>query len=313
MQNASQHFYLESLFDAAFQWLCRNRKKHPPSSDIWDLRRGWNEQSNAVIKEFADGSYLFDVQKKITLSCGETIALWSSRDALVIKVLTAIMQEKLKPFLSKACYHLKGNGGVKGAVRDVTSLLPKYKFSCKTDVKSYYDSIDHFTLLMKLHDYISDRKIINYVCQFLNRCVEWGGLYQEIKRGIPRGASLSPLLGAFYLLDLDREMGKLDVKYIRYQDDILILSSTRWKLKKAIRVLNKTFNELGLEQHPDKTLVGRTERGFDFLGYFFKPGFISVSRQAIDRFKERIARLYEQGADSVRIGQYAKRWHAGIH
>ena len=43
------------------------------------------------------------------------------------------------------------------------------------------------------------------------------------------------------------------------------------KFRKAIRVLNKTFNESGLEQHPDKTLIGRTERGFSFLGYFLKP------------------------------------------
>jgi hypothetical protein len=210
--------------------------------------------------------------------------------------------------LSKTCYHIKGNGGLKGAVRDVVKQLPKYKFFCKTDVKSYYDSIDHFTLLMKLHDYITDKKIIDYVWQFLNRTVEWGGLYRDMKRGIPRGASLSPLLGAFYLLDLDKKMEKLDVKYIRYMDDILILAKTRWKLRKAIRVLNKTFNKLGLEQHPDKTLIGRSERGFDFLGYFLKPGSLSVANTTIKRFKQRIARLYEQGADINRIRDYVKKW-----
>ena len=260
------------------------------------------------MESFRTGAYRFDVQTKITLSCGETIALWSSRDALIIKVLTAILQEKLKPFLLRSCYHLKGHGGLKGAVRDVMNQLPKYKFFCKTDVYSYYDSIDHYVLLMKLHHYVEDRTIIRYVWQFLNRCVEWGGLYQDIQSGIPRGSSLSPLLGAFYLLDLDREMEKLDVKYFRYMDDILILAPTRWKLKKAIRVLNQTFNELRLEQHPDKTLIGRTERGFDFLGYHIEPEQLSVANKTTERFKERIARLYEQGADAVSIEQYVRRW-----
>ena len=257
---------------------------------------------------FRKGDYQFDVQKKIVLTGGETIALWSSSDALIIKVLTGIIQEKLKPFLLKTCYHLKGHGGLKGAVRDVMKQLPRYKFFCKTDVHSYYDSIDHYNLLMKLHDYIDDRIIIGYVWQFLNRCVEWGGLYQEIKRGIPRGSSLSPLLGAFYLLELDKRMEALDVKYVRYMDDILILAPTRWKLRKAIKVMNRTFNELRLEQHPDKTLIGRTERGFDFLGRFIKPDRLSVSLKTIKNFVERIARLYEQGADSKRIGQYVSRW-----
>jgi hypothetical protein len=29
-------------------------------------------------------------------------------------------------------------------------------------------------------------------------------------------------------------MERLDVKYVRYMDDILILAKTRWKLKKSI-------------------------------------------------------------------------------
>jgi len=206
---------LPQLFSDAYQWLCKSRKNHPPDSDIWNFKRTWQVQAEAIMESFSFGNYDFDVQSKITLTCGETIALWSSQDALVIKVLTTIIQEKLKPFLLKTCYHLKGHGGLKGAVREVMKQLPKYKFFCKTDVDSYYDSIDHYTLLMKLHDCIDDLIIIGYIWQFLNRCVEWGGLYQDFKKGIPRGSSLSPLLGAFYLMELDRKMAGLDVKYFR--------------------------------------------------------------------------------------------------
>ena len=73
-------------------------------------------------------------------------------------------------------------------------------------------------------------------------------------------------------------------------------------------MLNQTFNELNLEKHPDKTLIGRTERGFDYLGYFLKPDELTVSDKTVKRFAKRIARLYEQGADSVRIGQYVLKW-----
>ena len=103
-------------------------------------------------------------------------------------------------------------------------------------------------------------------------------------------------------------MEKLDVKYFRYMDDIMILAPTRWKLKKAVRVLNQTFNELKLEKHPEKTLMGRTERGFNFLGYFLKPDKLDVSGETVHRFSKRIARLYEQGASYKRIGQYSLKW-----
>ncbi len=137
-------------------------------------------------------------------------------------------------------------------------------------------------------------------------------MYQDIKRGIPRGASLSPLLGAFYLLDLDRKMERLDVKYVRYMDDILILAKTRWKLKKAIRVLNQTFDELKLEKHPDKTLIGRVEKGFDSLGYHISPEGLSLAKKTVENFIGRAARLYEQepreAHDSSQLGLYVKRW-----
>jgi len=311
---------LPQLFSTAYNWLCKSRKNHPPDSDIWNFKRTWNRNAKAIKESFRTGVYRFDVQSRLTLSSGETIALWSSQDALIIKVLTVIIQEKLKPFLLKTCYHLKGHGGLKCAVRDVIKELPKYKFFCKTDVRDYYSSIEHCELLIRLHDFISDRQIINYVWQFLNRCVEWGGLYQDIKKGIPRGSSLSPLLGAFYLTELDQKMEKLDVKYFRYMDDILILAPTRWKLRKAIRVLNQTFSTLKLEKHPDKTLIGKTERGFDFIGYRFHPDYLTVATKTLKQFLERARQLYEQEpgktAASSRLGVYVKRWvrwlHAGL-
>ncbi len=66
--------------------------------------------------------------------------------------------------------------------------------------------------------------------------------------------------------------------------------------------------KMEVEQHPDKTFIGKVEREFDFLGYFLKPGILSVSVVTINNFVERISRLYEQGADYVRIGEYVRHW-----
>lgn len=151
--------------------------------------------------------------------------------------------------------------------------------------------------------------------QFLNRGVEWGGLYQDIQRGIPRGASLSPLLGAFYLLELDRRLENLEVKYFRYMDDILILATTRWKLRKAILALNQTFDGLKLAKHPDKTAMGRVERGFDFLGYHFKPHGISLATQTLSNCASTALRLYEQEpphSKVSRLGEYLRRWQGWV-
>ena len=49
-------------------------------------------------------------------------------------------------------------------------------------------------------------------------------------------------------------------------DDILVLTKTRWQLRRAVRKLNQTFTELKVSRHPDKTFIGHIEKGFDFFG-----------------------------------------------
>ena len=106
-------------------------------------------------------------------------------------------------------------------------------------------------------------------------------------------------------------MEKLDVKYFRYMDDILILAKTRWKLKKAIKITNQIFNTLNLEKHPDKTLIGKTDKGLDFLGHHLKPGLIKIADSTIEKFFDNAFRLYEQkpkDKTSKRLGEYVKKW-----
>ena len=78
----------------------------------------------------------------VTKADGESIHLWSSQDALVLKMLAIA--------LSPRCTHIKGHGGLKSTVSDLHAALPDYSYVLKTDVKGYYESIDHTILLTRL-------------------------------------------------------------------------------------------------------------------------------------------------------------------
>ena len=51
----------------------------------------------------------------------------------------------------------------------------------------------------------------------------------------------------------------------------MVLAPTRRKLRKAITAVNEVMAQLRVLQHPEKTFIGRIARGFDFLGYWFRP------------------------------------------
>ena len=110
-------------------------------------------------------------------------------------------------------------------------------------------------------------------------------------------------MGALFLNVLDRRMEDIGVFYVRFMDDWVILAPTRWKLRKAIRIVNQTLAEQQVQQHPDKTFIGRVNRGFSFLGYEFNAtGLTGVALQTRTRFIERVNQLYERGAMVSRIG-----------
>ena len=57
--------------------------------------------------------------------------------------------------------------------------------------------------------------------------------------------------------------------YARFMDDWVILVPTRSRLRRVVRRVYRILGELKVTVHPDKTFVGRTRKGFDFLGYQF--------------------------------------------
>ena len=300
----------DEVLDRAFAWLCHQRRHWPDATDVWDFRRRWRDEKRHLQAELRERRFRFGLLTRVTRGDGTEIDLWSARDAVVLKALAWLLGSHLP--LSRRCTHLKGHGGSKAAVRAVHAALRANRFVLKTDVASYYDSIDHCRLLDRLARFVPDLGLLNLVGQYLQRTVERGGLYWQYAQGLSLGCPLSPIMGALFLRELDERFAASGLFYIRYMDDVVVLTPTRWKLRRAVALLNGIFTTLGLEKHPNKTFIGRVEKGFDFLGYCLWPDRLTVAQATVERFLARVTRLYEQEGDrraaAVSLGLYVRRW-----
>ena len=158
----------DDVLDSAYGWLCRQRRRdYSANADVWAFRRDWARKKEQIKDELDAGSYRFSLLIRITLKDGEDTDLWSARDALVLKALAIVLAEHLP--ISPRCTHIKGHGGAKYAVREVRDHLPDNRFVLRTDVKSYYASIDHLMLLDQLAVHIKDRRVLNLLGQYLRR------------------------------------------------------------------------------------------------------------------------------------------------
>ena len=205
---------------------------------------------------------------------------------------------------SPLCTHLKGAGGLKGAIRAAQAYMRRSTgpalFVYRTDVKSYYEMVDPDILLDKAALHIRDRDCLNLLAQYLHMSVEYGCTFTDAPRGLRTGGAPSPVLAAFYLYDLDCAMGRnQQVFYIRYMDDILVLARRRWHMRAAIRTIQQHFAALGMVSHPDKTQIGRMgqggmSQGVTFLGYQVCSQGMTLAAQTHARHVAKARQLYER-------------------
>lgn len=292
--------------DLAFDWLCKAREDYSPNSDVWDLRYHWNEIKPSLQTQLLEGTFRFSAMQQYRFS-DQRLTLWTAVDALVLRAMAQVLSEWIRPQLNQV-YHVKGQHGISGALAVVNNNISKHTFVLKTDIKQYYESISHENLLAQLEAFIPDQKVLSLLRNAICRTETYGGLYWDVKVGIPMGSALSPLLGAVALHAWDQAMSKLGVVHARFMDDLIVLTKTRAKLKRVIRVTHQILKELKLKLHPDKTYIGRISKGFDYLGFHLKPPEARVSLPCLLRAAAKARLLFEQTHNMDCVWHYWRRF-----
>jgi len=152
--------------------------------------------------------------------------------------------------------------------RKVSKNYTKICWSLKLDIKKFFASIDHKILIGLLKSKIRDKNIL----WLLKEIIE--SFYIEKGKGMPLGNLTSQVFANIYLNKLDQFIKHiLNLKYyIRYADDIIILSSNKDLLQKLIELISTYLeNNLNLTVHPNKIILRRLDWGLDFLGYIILP------------------------------------------
>tara|TARA_R110000868_G_scaffold124731_1_gene329565 strand:+ start:490 stop:1080 length:591 start_codon:yes stop_codon:yes gene_type:complete len=140
--------------------------------------------------------------------------------------------------------------------------------------------------MLKTH--VSCSKTLNLLKKYLYHVeINKAGNYSTVTQGLSKASSISSLLGALYLSKLDKACENVaHVKYVRYMDDIFIMSKTKYHLKLAIKKMWTILNSLQLEVRFEKTCMGKISiKKFDFLGIkFSKNGIIHLANKCIKNF-----------------------------
>ena len=74
---------------------------------------------------------------------GRKMALWSEPSRRRLRRETQAISQVLAPHIPRSCTHVRGHGGVKGALRQIQRRMPKARFVARFDIAAYYTSMRH--------------------------------------------------------------------------------------------------------------------------------------------------------------------------
>jgi hypothetical protein len=201
-------------------------------------------------------------------------------------------------------YACRPEKGLHRALKRAQQFTREYPWYLKMDIRKYFDSIHHETLLRLLARRFRDNRLMRLFEQVVRG-------YQTLPdRGLPIGNLLSQHFANFYLGLLDhylKEECRVSA-YLRYMDDFLIFGASREILKSELWKTETFLCERLCLSLKDATQLNRAEFGVPFLGFRIYPHVIRLSPRSRRRFAQKV--MYyenEEASGGLSEAQLARR------
>jgi excisionase family DNA binding protein len=164
----------------------------------------------------------------------------------------------------------------------VTSLAKTtHPWVIETDISAYFVSVQHSLLFSDL-EVIAPASIAATLRTMLTTWAPVSGL------GIPQGPNASRVLGNFYLVPVDQAMASAPCLYLRFQDDIRLLGTSRAEVLAGQRMLDRECRRRGLALSAQKTrlvhsddLADASDLDFDAAQYAMDAGGDDEARRVL--------------------------------
>lgn len=192
------------------------------------------------------------------------------------RIIQQALVSKLEPFFEEKVFHdnscgFRPNRDVKLAIKKVVSRLESgYLYIYDFDIKGYFDNIPHKKLMKVINKYVSDGTVLDMIWKTLKSGYMEDEIKYETPSGTQQGGVISPLIANIYLNELDWELAKANLEFVRYADDSIVMCKSKEELEKAKTLVHDVLEKLGLELAEDKSDdIDFHNKDFDFLGFTF--------------------------------------------
>lgn len=219
---------------------------------------------NRILKSLEDGSYQVKPTRDFYIHDPKTRLIQAPdfEDRIVQHAILNSVKELIERRFINQTFACIKNRGTHNASKLLRKYLINYKnkgYCLKIDIKKFFYNIDHKVLNLQLSKIIKCKPTLEILQKFY---------HNEAGRGLPLGNVTSQILANLALSPIDHLI-KRELKqphYIRYMDDLVILSISKIELRKVLYYVKKLLRNLKLRTN-QKTQIDLLSKGIDFVGY----------------------------------------------
>jgi len=173
-------------------------------------------------------------------------------------------------------YGFRPNRNAQQAVQQAQAYINEgYQHIVDIDLKNFFDEVDHSKLMQLLYNKVKCPVTLRLIRKWLRAPILIKGKLVKRRKGVPQGSPLSPLLSNILLNELDKELERLGLLYVRYADDFSIYTKSKSAARKAGNTIYLFLRDkLKLPINREKSGIRRPVN-FEILGYKFVPIFVT--------------------------------------
>ncbi len=300
------------------------KNKGAPGVDgmtVHKVKRYLKRHRTKIEEALLNGTYMpMPVRRKEIPKPGgvRLLGIPTALDRVIQQAVSQVLTNIWDHTFSESSYGFRPERSAHDAIRQCREYVRAgLRYVIDIDLSKFFDRVNHDRLMSRLATRIKDKRVLKLIRSFLTSGVMIGGLEEPTQEGTPQGGPLSPLLSNIVLDELDKELEKRGLCFVRYADDCVIFVRSERAGNRVMESISRFIEKkLRLKVNREKSAVGRPwER--KYLGFCMtnsrKAPKIRIHWKTIKRFRERVREITarRRGRSLTQVIGELKRFMSG--